>query len=70
MSFKHQKDVTPSTAMTDVMFQWQLTAIDVIVAPAFRTVTLLFHITQFFNIGLIGKVCLNTSQSLQDIKQN
>ena len=36
--------------MTDVIFQ---------LARTFRTVTLLFHITRFFNICCIGEVCSN-----------
>ena len=37
-----------------ITFQWQSKA-----ARAFRTVTLLFHITRCFNFGYIGEVCSN-----------
>ena len=58
-SFKRQSDVTPSTAITDVTFDLFAVAIDAKAARAFRTVTLLFHITRFFNIGSIGEMCSN-----------
>ena len=58
-SFKHQNNVTPSIAITDVTFDHFSVAIDVIAVRAFRTVTLLFHIIRFFSIGSIGKVCSN-----------
>ena len=38
---------------------------DVKAARAFRTVTLLFRITRFFNIGCIGEVCSNIDFALQ-----
>ena len=60
MSFKHQNDVSPSTAITVVTFDDFSVANDVKAACAFRTVTLLFHIAQFFNIGSIGEVCSNS----------
>ena len=41
--------------MTDIILQWQLKQLEC----AFKTVTLLFHITQFFSIGYIGEVCSN-----------
>ena len=44
-------EVTLSIAMTGIILQWLLTS------HAFKTVTLLFHITQFFSIGYIGEVC-------------
>ena len=59
MSFKCQNELSPSTAITDVTFDHLSVANDVKAAHAFRTVTLLFHITQFFNIGSIGEVCSN-----------
>ena len=58
-SFKRQNDVTPSNAITDATFDHFSVVNDDKAARAFRTVTLLFHITQFFNIGCIGEVCLN-----------
>ena len=61
MSFKCQNDVLPSTAITDVTFDHFSVANDVKAAHTFRTVTLMFHITQFFNIGSIGTVCSNES---------
>ena len=56
---KPKNDVTPSITMTDITFDHFSEAIDVKAAYAFKTVTLLFHITQFSNIGSIGEVCLN-----------
>ena len=59
MSFKRQNAVTSSNAITDVTFDHFSVVNDVNAARPFRTVTLLFHITQFFNIGCIGEVCSN-----------
>ena len=47
--------------MTDVILQWQLTLASIPFPYAFKTVTLLFHITQFFSIGYIGKACWYSS---------
>ena len=58
-SFKRINDVTPSNAITGVTFDHFSVANDVKAAGAFRTVTLLFHITRFVNIGSIGEVCSN-----------
>ena len=58
-SSKRQNDVTPSDAITDVTFDNFSVVIDVKAACAFKTVSLLFHITRFFNIGCIGEVCSN-----------
>ena len=58
-SFKRQNDATPSDAITDVTFDNFSVVNDVKAVHAFRTVTMLFHITRFFNIGCIGEVCSN-----------
>ena len=58
-SFKRQNDVTPSYVITDVIFDHFSELNDVKAARAFRTVTLLFHITRFFNIGYIDEVWSN-----------
>ena len=58
-SFKGQNNFTPSNTITDVTFDHFSGVNDVQAVHAFRTVTLLFHITRFFNIGYIGGVCLN-----------
>ena len=50
--------------MTDVILQRQLTSASVCFPPAFKTVTLVFHITQFFSVGYIGEVCLNVSYDM------
>ena len=55
----HQNDVTPSNAMTDIILQGQLMSASACFPRAFKVVTLLFHITQFFSIGYISEVCLN-----------
>ena len=56
--FKRQNDVTPSNAITDVTFDHFSAVNDVKTAHTFRTVTLFFHITRFFNIGYIGARCV------------
>ena len=58
MSFKHRNDVTLSKAMTDIILQWQLISASAHFPHAFKSVTLLFHITQFFSIGCIGEVSI------------
>ena len=60
MSFKLQYDVTSFIATTDVTFDHFLVVNDVKAAGAFKTVTLLFHITRCFDIGYIGEVCSNS----------
>ena len=44
--------------MTDIILQWQLMSASMLFPYTFKTVTLLFHITQFFSIGYIGEMCL------------
>ena len=58
-SFKRQNNVTTSNAMTYVILQGQLTSASACFPHAFKVVTLLLHITQFFSIGYIGEVCSN-----------
>ena len=60
-SFMRQNDVTPSNVINDVTFDCFSVVNDVKAARAFKTVTLLFNITRFFNIGYIGEVCSNVS---------
>ena len=50
-------DITPSNTITDVTFDHFSVVNNIKAVHAFRTVTLLLHITQFFNIGYIGEVC-------------
>ena len=57
--FKRQNDVTPSNAISDVMFDHFSVVNDAKAVRAFRTVTLLFHKTRFFSIGYIGEVRSN-----------
>ena len=45
--------------LSSATFDYFSVANDVKAARAFRTVTLLFHITRFSNIGSIGEVCSN-----------
>ena len=42
--------------MPGLIFQWQLTLASVHFPCAFKTVTFLFHITQFFSIGYYRQV--------------
>ena len=60
-SLKQQNDVTAFNAITDVTFDHFSVVNDVQAARAFRTVTLLFHITRFFNSGFISVVCANNT---------
>ena len=46
--------------MTDVILQWQMTSASVHFPHTFKTVTLFFHLTQFFSIGYISEMCLNS----------
>ena len=48
-----------SNALTDGILRRQLMSASVHFPGAFKTVTLLFHITRFYSIGYIGEVCLN-----------
>ena len=53
MSFKRKNEVTPSNAMIDNILQYLLTSASAHFPLAFKTVTLLFDITQFFWRGVL-----------------
>ena len=57
MYFERKDDVTRSNATTDVILHLQLTSASARFPRAFKTVTISFDITRFFNIGSIGEVC-------------
>ena len=58
MSRRRQNNVTMSSTMTDVILQLQLISASAHFPHTFKSVTLLFHITQFFSIGYIGEVSI------------
>ena len=58
-SFKRQNNIASFNSITEITFDHFSVVNDVKAGHAFRSGTLLFHITQFFNIGSIGEVCLN-----------
>ena len=68
--FKSQNDVTLSNTMTYLILQWQLTSASVRFPQAFNTVTLLFHITQFFRVSCMGDVFSNWFEPWRGISNN